>query len=428
MGDERQPVLSANSHCNSWCDSAFCSIQNMSNASFPHHPWTLEHISFSSWPAHDFMPTPAPWKPDAMTLGNFSRVTEFILLGLSDTRELQIFFFAFFFLAYAMVLLGNLLIIVTVKADPKLSSPMYFLLCNLSFIDICCTSVTSPRMLVDLISQRKTIAFEDCIAQLFFLHFVGATEMFLLTVMAYDRYTAICKPLHYTAIMSRQVCWVLVFACWAGGFLHSIVQTLLTIQLPFCGPNAIDNYFCDVPPVIRLACMDVHVTEWLMVSNSGLISLACFLVLVTSYTFILVTVRVRFTEGHWKALSTCASHLMVVTLFFIPCIFIYLRPFTSFSSDKHVCVIYTVFCPVMNPLIYTLRNNEVKASMWKLWQRCRFFWDKLAVQKTWCYLPTDQWQIRIWEQCWNSSCRAVSKTQRMFSSSSGIYLTLVSSE
>nr|XP_047909080.1 olfactory receptor 1509-like [Anser cygnoides] len=319
------------------------------------------------------MPTPAPWKPDAMTLGNFSRVTEFILLGLSDTRELQILFFAFFFLAYAMVLLGNLLIIVTVKADPKLSSPMYFLLCNLSFIDICCTSVTSPRMLVDLLSQRKTIAFEDCIAQLFFLHFVGATEMFLLTVMAYDRYTAICKPLRYTAIMSRQVCWVLVFACWAGGFLHSIVQTLLTIQLPFCGPNAIDNYFCDVPPVIRLACMDVHVTEWLMVSNSGLISLVCFLVLVTSYTFILVTVRVRFTEGHWKALSTCASHLMVVTLFFIPCIFIYLRPFSSFSSDKHICVIYTVFCPVMNPLIYTLRNNEVKASMWKLWQRCRFF-------------------------------------------------------
>lgn len=319
------------------------------------------------------MPTPALWKPDAMTLGNFSRVTEFILLGLSDTRELQIFFFAFFFLAYAMVLLGNLLVMVTVKADPKLSSPMYFLLCNLSFIDICCTSVTSPRMLVDLLSQRKTIAFEDCIAQLFFLHFVGATEMFLLTVMAYDRYTAICKPLHYTAIMSRQVCWVLVFACWAGGFLHSIVQTLLTIQLPFCGPNAIDNYFCDVPPVIRLACMDVHVTEWLMVSNSGLISLACFLVLVTSYTFILVTVRVRFTEGHWKALSTCASHLMVVTLFFVPCIFIYLRPFSSFSSDKHICVIYTVFCPVMNPLIYTLRNNEVKASMWKLWQRCRFF-------------------------------------------------------
>ncbi|NWZ52567.1 OR4D5 protein, partial [Haliaeetus albicilla] len=301
-----------------------------------------------------------------MALGNFSQVTEFILLGLSDTRELQILFFTFFLLAYAMVLLGNLLVIVTVRTDPKLSSPMYLLLCNLSFIDICCTSVTSPRMLVDLLSQRKAIAFEDCIAQLFFLHFVGASEMFLLTVMAYDRYTAICKPLRYTAIMSQQVCWVLVSACWAGGFIHSTVQTLLIVQLPFCGPNTIDNYFCDVPPVIQLACTDIYVTEWLMASNSGLISLVCFLVLVTSYMFILVTIRVHFTEGHWKVLSTCASHMMVVILFFVPCIFIYLRPFSTFPSDKHISVIYTVFSPVMNPLIYTLRNSEVKASMWKL--------------------------------------------------------------
>ncbi|NWS53471.1 OR4Q2 protein, partial [Chunga burmeisteri] len=302
---------------------------------------------------------------------NFSRVTEFILLGLSNTTELQVVFFTFFFLVYAMVLLGNLLIIVTVRTDPKLSSPMYFLLCNLSFLDICCTSVISPRMLVDLFSQKKVIAFEDCIAQLFFLHFVGASEMFLLAVMAFDRYAAICKPLRYPAIMSRQMCWVLVFACWAGGFLHSIVQTLLTIQLPFCGPNTVDNYFCDVPPVIRLACTDIYVTEWLMASNSGLICLVCFLLLVTSYTFILVTIRVRFTEGHWKALSTCASHVMAVTLFFTPCIFIYLHPFSTFPSDKHVCVIYTVFSPALNPLIYTLRNNEVKASMWKLWERCK---------------------------------------------------------
>lgn len=311
-----------------------------------------------------------------MVLGNFSQVTEFILLGLSDTRELQVLFFIFFFLAYAMVLLGNLLILVTVTTDPKLLSPMYFLLCNLSVLDICCTSVTSPRLLVDLLSQRKAIDFEDCMAQLFFLHFVGASEMFLLTVMAYDRYTAICKPLHYTTIMNRRVCWLLVFACWAGGFLHSIVQTLLTIQLPFCGPNTIDNYFCDVPLVIRLACTDIYVIEWLMASNSSLISLVCFLVLVISYTFILATIRGRFTEGHWKALSTCASHVMVVTIFFVPCIFIYLRPFSTFPSDKHICVIYTVLSPVLNPLIYTLRNNEVKASMWKLWNRCR---DKLGL-------------------------------------------------
>ncbi|NWR59914.1 O1509 protein, partial [Bucorvus abyssinicus] len=302
---------------------------------------------------------------------NVSRVTEFILLGLSDTRALQVLFFTFFLLAYAMVLLGNLLIIVTVRTDPKLSLPMYFLLCNLSFIDICCTSVTSPRMLVDLLSQRKVIAFEDCIAQLFFLHFVGTSQMFLLTAMAYDRYAAICKPLHYAAIMSRWVCWALVLACWAGGFLHSIVHTLLTVQLPFCGPKQINNYFCDVPPVIQLACTDIYVTEWLIASNSCLVSLLCFSALVTSYVFILVTIRVRFTEGHWKALSTCASHVMVVTLFFAPCIFSYLHPFSTLPSNKPACMIYTVFSPAMNPLIYTLRNNEVKVSMWKLWKRCR---------------------------------------------------------
>ncbi|NXW54933.1 O1509 protein, partial [Eurystomus gularis] len=297
---------------------------------------------------------------------NFSRVTEFILLGLSDKRELQILFFTFFFLAYVMVLLGNFLIIVTVRTDPKLSSPMYFFLCNLSFIDICSGSVVSPRMLVDLLSQRKTIAFEDCIAQMFFLHFAGASEMFLLTVMAYDRYTAICKPLHYTTIMRWQVCWALVLACWAGGFLHSIAHTLLTVQLPFCGPNTINSYFCDVPLVIQLACTDLYGTEWLMASYSGLISLVCFLVLVTSYMFILVTIRAHFTEGYRKAISTCASHMMVVSIFLVPCIFIYLHPFPTFPSNKHICMIYTVFSPMVNPLIYTLRNKEVKASMWKL--------------------------------------------------------------
>ncbi|XP_054246738.1 olfactory receptor 1509-like [Indicator indicator] len=301
-----------------------------------------------------------------MALGNFSRVTEFILLGLSDRRELQVLFFTFFLLTYVLVLLGNILIIVTVRTDPKLSSPMYFLLCNLSFVDICCTSVISPRMLVDLLTQRKTIVFEACIAQLFFLHFTGASEMFLLTVMAYDRYAAICKPLHYTTIMSRKVCWALVSACWAGGFLHSIVHILLTVQLPFCGPNTINSYFCDVPLVIQLACTDLSGTEWLMASNSGLISLVCFLVLVTSYILILVTVRVRFTEGYWKVLSTCGSHLVAVTLFFGPCILIYLQPFSAFSSNKNICMSYTVFSPMMNPLIYTLRNKEVKASMWKL--------------------------------------------------------------
>ncbi|NWI78302.1 OR4D5 protein, partial [Dryoscopus gambensis] len=304
-----------------------------------------------------------------MPQDNFSRVTEFILLGLSDTRELQLLFFTLFLLAYTMVLLGNLLIIVTVRTDPKLSSPMYFFLRHLSFIDICYTSVTAPRVLVALLSGHKAIAFEGCMTQLFFLHFVGSSEMFLLTVMAFDRYTAICRPLHYTAIMARQACWALIAACWVGGFIHSIVQTLLALQLPFCGPNTIHSYFCDVLPVVRLACADTALTEWLMASNSGLISLGCFLVLVASYALILAKVRARLSQGHWKPLSTCASHVMVVTLLFVPCIFTYLRPAGTLPPNKYVCVIYTTFSPMMNPLIYTLRSSEVKESMWRLWKR-----------------------------------------------------------
>ncbi|NXS23331.1 OR4Q2 protein, partial [Mystacornis crossleyi] len=262
--------------------------------------------------------------------------------------------FTLFLLAYAMVLLGNLLILVTVRTDPKLSSPMYFFLCHLSVIDICYTSVTAPRVLVALLSGHKAIAFEGCVTQLFFLHFVGSSEMFLLTVMAFDRYTAICRPLHYPAIMARRACWALIAACWVGGFMHSIVQTLLVLQLPFCGPNTIHSYFCDVLPVVRLACADTALTEWLMASNSGLISLGCFLVLVASYALILAKVRAHLSQGHWKSLSTCASHMMVVTLLFVPCIFTYLRPAGTLPSNKYVCVIYTTFSPMMNPLIYTL--------------------------------------------------------------------------
>ncbi|XP_026518143.1 olfactory receptor 4Q2-like [Terrapene carolina triunguis] len=302
---------------------------------------------------------------------NHTVVTEFVLLGLSHSRQVQLVFFVLFLLSYVVIVLGNLLIIVTIKVDSCLTSAMYFFLCNLSFIDLCYASVTSPRMLADLLSQRKTISFNGCMAQLFFLHFTGGAEMFLLTVMAYDRYVAICKPLHYMSIMSRPTCCRLVAACWVGAFVHSIVQTILTIHLPFCGPNKIDNYFCDVPPVIRLACTNIYVIELLMVSNSGLISLGCFLVLLVSYTVILVTVRLRLRDGKWKALSTCASHITVVTLFFGPCMFIYLRPFSNFSADKSIAVINTVLTPMVNPLIYTLRNKKVKDSMCRLWSRHR---------------------------------------------------------
>ncbi|XP_049624957.1 olfactory receptor 4Q3 [Suncus etruscus] len=298
---------------------------------------------------------------------NESKITEFVLLGLSSSWGLQIFLFLIFLSLYMAIVLGNLLIVVTVRADAHLlQSPMYYFLGHLSFIDLCLSCVTVPKMLGDFLQQGKTISFSGCVGQIYFLHFLGASEMFLLTVMAYDRYVAICNPLHYLTVMNRQLCSQLVFACWCGGFIHSITQVILVIQLPFCGPNELDNFYCDVPQVIKLACMDTYLIEVLMVSNSGLLSLICFLVLLFSYAVILLTLRTRFRQGQIKALSTCASHLTVVSLIFVPCVFIYLRPFCSFSVDKIVSVFYTVITPMLNPLIYTLRNADMKTAMKKL--------------------------------------------------------------
>lgn len=298
---------------------------------------------------------------------NQTEVREFVLAGFSHRPHIEKGLFVLFLFFYVSTWVGNVLIMVTVASDKHLnSSPMYFLLGNLSFLDLCYSTVTTPKLLADFLDNEKLIPYDQCIMQLFFLHFVGAAEMFLLTVMAYDRYVAICRPLHYTTIMSRGLCCALVAASWMGGFVHSTVQTILTIHLPFCGPKQVDNFFCDVPPVIKLACADTSVIELLMVSTSS------FVVLVSSYTTILV--KIRSKEGRRKALSTCGSHLMVVTLFFGPCIFIYARPFSTFSVDKLVSVLYNVITPMLNPLIYTLRNKEVKSAMQKLWDRSGLTW------------------------------------------------------
>lgn len=300
---------------------------------------------------------------------NKTRVTEFVFLGLTDSWVLEILFFILFTVTYILTLLGNIVIVVTVAFSPRLHTPMYFFLSHLSFIDICHSSVTVPKMLEGLLLERKTISFDHCIAQLFFLHLFACAEIFLLTVMAYDRCMAICIPLRYPNVMNMKVCVQLVFALWAGGTVHSLVQTFLAIRLPYCGPNIINSYFCDVPPVIKLACTDTYLTGILIVSNSGTISLTCFLALVTSYAVILFSLRKQSAEGRRKALSTCSSHFMVVALFFGPCIFLYTRLDSSFSIDKVVSVFYTGVTPLLNPLIYTLRNEEVKNAMKQIRQR-----------------------------------------------------------
>ncbi|XP_004604822.1 olfactory receptor 4D5 [Sorex araneus] len=300
---------------------------------------------------------------------NTSQVTGFVLLGLSQVWELRLLFFVLFSIVYLMTVTGNLLIVAIVASEPRLHTTMYFLLGNLSFLDFCYSTITAPRMLADLLSGSPIISFGGCLTQLFFFHFIGGIKIFLLTVMAYDRYVAISQPLRYMLIMNRTVCGILMAASWVGGFIHSIVQIGLTVHLPFCGPDKLDNFYCDVPQLIKLACTDTFALELLMVSNNGLVTLMCFLVLLGSYTALLLMLRSHSWEARSKALSTCASHLAVVTIIFVPCIYIYARPFRTFPMDKAVSVLYTMVTPMLNPAIYTLRNKDVIMAMKRLWRR-----------------------------------------------------------
>uniref|UniRef100_A0A8D1RQW6 Olfactory receptor n=3 Tax=Sus scrofa TaxID=9823 RepID=A0A8D1RQW6_PIG len=298
-----------------------------------------------------------------------SNVTEIIFLGFSQNQDVQKFISALFLIMYLAIVLGNGLIVVTITTSKGLSSPMYFFLGSLSFVELCYCSVTAPKLILDSFMERRVISLKGCLTQIFFLHFFGGTEIFLLTVMAYDRYVAICKPLHYTVIMHRRVCGLLVGAAWGGGLLHSVGQTFLIFQLPFCGPKVLDHYFCDVHPVLKLACADTFLVGLLIIANGGSISVVSFAGLLASYGVILRSLRTRSSEGRRKALSTCASHVAVVALFFIPCSFVYMRPCVTLPADKIVAVFYTVATPLLNPVIYSFRNVEVKNAMRRLMGR-----------------------------------------------------------
>uniref|UniRef100_A0A452EFT5 Olfactory receptor n=1 Tax=Capra hircus TaxID=9925 RepID=A0A452EFT5_CAPHI len=272
---------------------------------------------------------------------NQSVVAEFVLLGLTNSWEIQLFLFVFSSTFYVASMMGNSLIILTVTCDPHLHSPMYFLLANLSFIDLGVSSVTSPKMIYDLFRKHKVISFRGCIAQIFFIHIVGGVEMMLLIAMAFDRYVAICKPLHYLTIMNPRMCISFLVAAWIIGFTHSMVQLPFVVNLPFCGPNVLDSFYCDLPRLIKLACIDTYRLEFMVMANSKFISIG----------------------SSSKALSTLSAHITAVALFFGPLIFIYTWPFPSTHLDKFLAIFYAVLTPFLNPVIYTFRNQEMKVAM-----------------------------------------------------------------
>lgn len=298
-----------------------------------------------------------------MSNGNYTQVTEFIFLGFTDNPRLEIVLFVVFLFIYVANVVGNVGMILLIITDEQLHTPMYFFLCHLSLVDLGYSTAIAPRMLADFLRQSKIISFSSCATQFaFFVGFVDA-ECYVLAAMAYDRYVAICRPLHYATIMSKQVCLVLVIGSYIAGLISLVSHTSLTFSLNFCGSNIINHFFCEIPPLLALSCSDTYVSEILLFSLCGFIEFSTILIILISYLFIFSAIlRIRSAEGRHKAFSTCASHLTGVTLFYGTVMFMYLRPTSSYSldQDKWASVFYTVVIPMLNPLIYSLRNKDVK--------------------------------------------------------------------
>ncbi|XP_074854180.1 olfactory receptor 5AS1-like isoform X2 [Carettochelys insculpta] len=301
-----------------------------------------------------------------MSRGNHTMMMEFILLGFTNHPELEVVLFVLFLAIYITTLVGNVGLILLIHLDSCLHTPMYFFLSNLSFLDLSYSSAIAPKMLTNLLTQSKTISYAGCAMQMFFFAAFADAECLILAAMAYDRYVAICNPLLYMAVMSRRLCVSLIAVAYISGGVTSLVHTCLTFSLSFCSSNVINHFFCDMPPLLALSCSDIHINEILLSALCGFIQTCTFVVILISYAYVLTTIlSIRSNEGRRKAFNTCTAHLTAVALFYGALLFMYLRPRSSYSldADKVVSLFYTVVFPMLNPLIYSLRNKEVKDAL-----------------------------------------------------------------
>ncbi|XP_069083485.1 olfactory receptor 5J3-like [Pleurodeles waltl] len=312
-----------------------------------------------------------------MRPGNRSTVTEFIMLGITSDSNLKILLFLFLLPVYIFTLLGNISILVIVGCNTHFQTPMYFFLSQLSCLDLMYSSVISPKMLVDLLSKKKTISLYGCITQLFFFAAIGSTEFVLLAAMAFDRYVAVCNPLLYTVTMTNRLCMQLVAGSYVGGFLHSLIHAGCLHRLTFCGPDIINHFICDYPVLLKLSCTDISINDLVRFVFASLVVLSSLIVILISYAFIILSIlKIHTTAKRWRAASTCISHFTCVFLFYGTILFMEMRPNSSSSEeqDKVVAVVSAVVIPALNPLIYSLRNQAMKETVQKMYLKISHHW------------------------------------------------------
>ncbi|XP_066108933.1 olfactory receptor 5B3-like [Saccopteryx bilineata] len=315
---------------------------------------------------------------------NHTEVTYFILLGLTNSPKLQVPLFTMFTLIYLITLIGNLGMIVLILLDSHLHTPMYFFLSNLSLVDFCYSSTITPKVMAGFLTGNKVISYNACAAQMFFFVVFATAENYLLASMAYDRYAAVCKPLHYTTTMTTGVCACLTISSYVCGFLNASINIGDTFYLSFCTSNVIHNFFCDIPAVMTLTCTGNHINELILILISSFNVFLALFVIIISYVFIFITIsKMHSKEGYQKALSTCASHLLAVSIFYGTVIIMYLQPSSSHSmdTDKIASVFYTMIIPMLNPMVYSLRNKEVKSAFKKIVEKTKLFLDFVIIHR-----------------------------------------------